>query len=655
MLHLNLPFFTKGNHKSHLFIFFPTSLYHFLQVSAASSETNLSESTKQTNVYLEQHQLLPTGTSSMPHDSNVSTENLELPIPSTFDPSKTQSEITFTNQTSSPQVEDEKLVFPKQSEDSGLVKLTLVAPQTDSLCQTAQESPYDQIVMSSKSTPTPPGSGSPQLDQLLSDLEEMKLKFGPETLSPPVSESSDDSPEVDEMYEFEDLPPDDECPAEDSDTLRVSLSSIIQLAEDTNQTNVAITVPAHFQTSIQAESEVVSVTPDLTKNSSLPSVSSSLGSGKDIPVSPTGSFSIQESPQKDCEVMELSLSSSSRKTLINLGEEDYTSDILPSQEEHTRSPNDSRDLTEKASTQSNQDQSTHLWEATSVEAIHDFSSQSPSELTPETVTSARHFSFDELIPYPSSGNLKTSSDEDRPRTSSQQSEESPTQVDYEGFASVKPNAELTSSTSDEEYSIPPGYAETSFTNTSYTHMPPEYAEVVLSGADSPTFEYSDPEHYFDCKQGASDFSETDPDEPETRSRSSRCQPQDHLSHAREQEKVNRKVLLSSGSEDYEDAFFIHEPLYNVHEESEELSDEEFTLCEPPVCEVGAYDDTNKSLTRVRRDLVNHPNLQAFPRAELNQILYLLQRGMTANALATWMGSETPYNPCFYFHFLFNQS
>lgn len=34
---------------------------------------------------------------------------------------------------------------------------------------------------------------------------------------------------------------------------------------------------------------------------------------------------------------------------------------------------------------------------------------------------------------------------------------------------------------------------------------------------------------------------------------------------------------------------------------------------------------------------------SFSRAELNQILYLLQRGMTANPMATWMGSKTPYS------------
>ncbi|XP_062281765.1 ankyrin-2-like [Scomber scombrus] len=336
------------------------------QVSAPSSKANLSESTKQTNVDLEQSQLFPTETPSLPNDS----------------------------------------------------KLSPIAP--DSLCQTAQESPDDQIVMSSKSTPTPPGSRSPQLVQLLSDLEEIKLKFEPETVVPPLSEYRDESPDVDEVDEFEDLPPDDQCVAEDR-------------------------------------------------------------------------------------------------------------------------------------------------------------------------------------------NSETFSDEDRLRTSSQQSEQPLTPVEYEGFASqfilAKPNTEMTTSSSDEEYSIPPGYAETSCTTSNYSHMPPEYAEIVHNNADSPTFQYSDPEPYFDCKQGASDFSETEPDEPETRSRSSRCQPQDNLSLTGKQEKVNRGVLSSSGSEDYEDAFFVHEPLPNVHEESEELldyseaSDEEFTLCEPPVCEMGACDDTKKSLTR----------------------------------------------------------
>ncbi|XP_053182481.1 ankyrin-2-like [Scomber japonicus] len=255
----------------------------------------------------------------------------------------------------------------------------------------------------------------------------------------------------------------------------------------------------------------------------------------------------------------------------------------------------------------------------------------PHELNPNlwtsedviTQESTSHDNLDEQVSAPSSKanlsestkqtnadleqrNSETFSVEDRLRTSTQ-SEQPLTPVEYEGFASqftlAKSNTEMTTSSSDEEYSIPPGYAETSFTTTNYSHMPPEYAEVVRSNADSPTFQYSDSEPYFDCKQGASDFSETEPDEPETRSRSSRCQPQDNLSLTGKQEKVNRGVLSSSGSEDYEETFFVHEPLPNVYEESEELldyseaSDEEFTLCEPPVCEMGACDDTKKSLTR----------------------------------------------------------
>lgn len=593
-----------------------------MQVSTASSKTNLSESSKQTNVHVEQSHVLPTETPLLAHNSNaLSTEKLELPFPGTFDLSKPQSENTLTDHSSSPQEKDEKLLLPKQSENCGLAQPSSVIP--DSLCQTAQDSPDDQIIMS---TPTQPGSGSPQLDQLLSDLEKMNLKFRPETLDLPLSESSDESPEDDQIYELEDLSPEDQCPIEDSDILKISMSSVIQLVEDSNYTN-AVTDPVHLQTSIQDEPEVVSVTPDLTKASET-SVPPSLGSHKDSAVSPIESISVQESPQRLCEVMEPSLNPSfpldiyqsskydenatetislvsfpevaaesqsdiPEEHLANLHEKDSTTEILQIQEqlETAISSKYSRGVTEE----------THLWEET--EETEDFSSQSLSDLTPETVTSARHFSFEELMPYTSPGNLETSSDEERPRTSGQYSEESLTPVDSECFASqptsLKPKVEMTSSTSDEEDNIPPGYEE-----TMNTHMPPDYANFVHSGADSPTFEFSDPEAYFDCKQATSDLSETEPDEPEASATSSGDQPQDHLSHPRVLEK-----LLSSGSEDYEDAPFVHEPLYNVYEENEELlhsseaSDEEFTLCEasqlPPVCGIGAYDDTDKALTRVR--------------------------------------------------------
>ncbi|XP_034713612.1 ankyrin-2-like isoform X2 [Etheostoma cragini] len=594
------------------------------QVSTASSRTNLSESSKQISGHLARGQVFPNETHSLAHDLHTfSTEKLELPLPSTFDLNKTQSKITLSNQSSSPREKDEKLSFPKQIEISGLAKPSSATP--DSLYQIAQESLDDQIVMSLESTPTQPESGSPQLEQLLSDLEEVKVAFSPGKIVPILSEFGDESPEV-EQIEFEALSPEDQCHTEDIDTMRVSVLSVAQLAENTNHTDVAVTEHIRFQTSIQDEPEPISDTPDFTKTFET-SVPSRLG--KDSPVSSTESLPTPHSSQRFCEVMEplhsghpvdkfqfssfsspkvaaKSPSKIPEEHVANLHEQDDTTDFLKSQEEVESAPSG----TEEISSQSIQDQRLHSLEATFDEVIQSEDVSSLSDLTPETVTFARHFSFDELMPYPTPGNVETSSDEDRPRTSGRHSEESLTSTDSEGFSSqptpVKPKAEVTSSTSDEEYSIPPGCSEISSTTTIYTRMPPEYKEVVHSSVDSP-FEYSDPEHYFDCIQAASEFSETEPDEPETSTRPIGDQPQDNLSHPRVLERGNRRVLLSSESEDYEDALFVHEPLYNVQEENEELlhyseaSDEEFTMCEssqpPPNCDTGAFDDTDQSLTR----------------------------------------------------------
>ncbi|KAK5866058.1 hypothetical protein PBY51_020276 [Eleginops maclovinus] len=205
----------------------------------------------------------------------------------------------------------------------------------------------------------------------------------------------------------------------------------------------------------------------------------------------------------------------------------------------------------------------------------------------------------------SPGNLEKSSDEDRPSTSGKHSQESLTALDFDCFASqsspVKSKAETTSLTSDEEYSLPSVYPEA----TIYIHMPPAYKEVVNSCADSPTLDYSDPEPYFDCKQAGSDCSE--PDEPKTSTRAKGDLPNEHYIHPRVLKMVNQRVLLSSGSEDFEDASFIHESFYKGQEKSQEslhyseTSDEEFTLCKtsqpPSVFKLGAYCDTDKSLTR----------------------------------------------------------
>lgn len=80
-------------------------------------------------------------------------------------------------------------------------------------------------------------------------------------------------------------------------------------------------------------------------------------------------------------------------------------------------------------------------------------------------------------------------------------------------------------------------------------------------------EDSDPEMYFDCKQAISDYSETEPDEIKklpfhprmdsilgVKKRQGSCRNTMHFM-LREQ---HRRSLLSSGSEDYEDAPFTHE-------------------------------------------------------------------------------------------------
>lgn len=591
-----------------------------MQVSTTSFKTNLSESSNEKNVGLGLSQVFPTKMPPLVNDSNeLCIEKLDLPIPGTFDP--TQSEIPLINQSSTPQ---EKRSFPSQSED-GVAKT--ISLNQDSPCETEHESPDDKIIKSSDSTPTPPGSGSPQLDRLLSDLEEMKLKFRPETLDPSLSVSSHGSPEVDQIYKYEDLSPEDKIP-KDSDTVSVSMI------------NSEVTEPLHFQMSIEDENSLISVVHDPIRT---PETSALIGPGKqnDNPVSPTESHSVPESPQIFSKAMERttnsdfsltisqsrntfqhvnetfsSVSSSKiailiesdmlEKNLANVFETDCTTNCLQDECESTLPSDDPDGLKEEISTH----QIPHLCKVTSVEdtRTEDLSSQSVSDLTPETVTSVMKFSFEEIIPYHSSGNFETSSDENKAMTSAHYSEESLTPEDHDCFASesssVKPKAEITSSTSDEEYSIPPGYAE-----TSSIHMPPGYAEIVHDGEYSPI--YSDPEPYFDCKQAASDLSETELDEPESKAKSTESQHKDHLTNSRVpslQDSVTGGVLLSSGSEDYEDAPFVHEPLYTVHEEREELlhhseaSDDEFILCEasqlPPVCEIGAY-DTYNTLTRVR--------------------------------------------------------
>lgn len=225
--------------------------------------------------------------------------------------------------------------------------------------------------------------------------------------------------------------------------------------------------------------------------------------------------------------------------------------------------------TDETSMQSIQDQ--HLWYRTSTDTL---SSQSLSELTPETVTTARHFSFEELMSNQSSASLEISSDEDKPRNCKQHSDE--TLVDEDEWhdlesISVKQKTEKTSPSSDEENGIPLGNAGTLSASEDRSHIHPECKE-----------DHSDPESYLDCKQKVSDSSETDPDEYERSPAQSQRQ----------------KVLLTSGSEDYADAFMVHEgPLEESETYPSETSDEETPMRQASKLP-GTY-DANKSLKRVR--------------------------------------------------------
>uniref|UniRef100_A0A8C5I4X5 Ankyrin-2-like n=1 Tax=Gouania willdenowi TaxID=441366 RepID=A0A8C5I4X5_GOUWI len=165
--------------------------------------------------------------------------------------------------------------------------------------------------------------------------------------------------------------------------------------------------------------------------------------------------------------------------------------------------------------------------------------------------------------------------------------------------SVSPKPGMTSSTSLEGYDTPSGKADV-YSLAGHTPITSESFGGVCNGPESPTFENSDQENYFDCKQASSDFSETDHDEPETHAFSG----QRKLS-VQGSEMGKLKVLLSSGSEDYEDASFVHEHFdYSKNKDllnKSQASDEEFYLCEtshqPCVYDTGTFDDNNKSLAR----------------------------------------------------------
>lgn len=560
---------------------------------SAASKTDVTETSQKSS----QSQVSPPDT----HDSDtLSTETTELINADHFDPSKSQ--ITQIKQSSLPEEQRKALSFCK-SEDSN--------EDSKILCQISQDSLDDQSILSPESTTTSPRSGSPQPGQLELDPEEIDPYENPEF--------SDESSEDDQISKFE-----------STDTTGAKMSS-----EETYETNDAIIEQAYFQSSVPdelitildttkpPETDVASFLGSLRESPPIPieplkdpqefcDVEPSANSGFPLdifqcdknnenttgPFAPVSLFELNTNSQPEIPAELLTiLHKEGSTTDIQFGKEEFDDELSPS----------ANSVKEKISRNCFEDEQLQCRESSSLETTQIEDVSSVSDVTPETVTAARHFSFEELMPYSSAENNESSPDKERSKSIGEHSGDS-LKSSPEWFTStVEPKREMTLSASKEEYCIPPRYAETCSTTTISNHMPPEYAKVVHSGVERPTAECSDQEPYFDCKQATSDFSETEPDEPDSKVISDGYMPLDHISNPTALDKVDRKVLLSSGSEDYEDATFVHEPLYNVDEGEEELlqntetSDDEFTLCEasqpPALC--CKSDDTDKYLTRVR--------------------------------------------------------
>ncbi|CAG5940833.1 unnamed protein product [Menidia menidia] len=521
---------------------------------------NLSLSPKQENAQLERNQGFEIEQTLLTHElCTLSVAELELPSPSSKI-SKTQSDITSTRRGNSPQEKEEKLWLPCQSEDCGLATPGSLTPD--------RQADLDKLtIMPPDSTPTTPESGSPQLDQLLSDLKEMRLKFRPETLDTPLSDSLDDSSEVGDIAEYEELSPDGQCPPEIGHVVEVSASQPSESNADAVVTPIVVKTPV-----------------------------SSLDINDDVPASPTEAFTFPKSPLslgeeiqpsgKDASYVEIFETETLEKNLTHLHGREVTSDSHQ-RSEQTAQSNGSEAGTEETSPQSVQDPV--LCDQPSTETI---SSQCLSDLTPDTVTSDGRFSFEELKPSPSSEACGQHPGE-------VQAPLSPDCLVSES-ASVQSKPEVASSAPD-EFNIPLGDASTSSVENIPARTLASCAETGLGGKESPTFEYSDPEPFFDCKQGPSDFSETEPDALEPRGSTSGSRTRDRLGPLEGRRKLNQNALLSSGSEDYEDAPFVNEPPQEAYKGSEELphnsetSDEEFILCEAP--QLPGVFETKKSLRR----------------------------------------------------------
>lgn len=584
--------------KSYLFIFFTP--YHLSQVSSAASKTNLTE----TSQYSSQCQIF----SNKAHDiDTLPTDRTELFVTEHCGSCEADSDVTLIKQTSFPEEQCKQLSFDKR-EDCDSANYITVTQESDS--HVYQERLDDLNILSPEYTSTSPKSESSEPKQL-------------ERMEP--------------LYRTEDESPDYICKSSgDDENSRFESTDITEHKTPSYQAYRVPIGQEQFHTSIQEELKITIPNSDITQETDLSFV---LDSDKESPSIPTAPLTHPELAQTFCEVREPSLNATipsdifqsdlnnqnsfepsapasflehitkeepetSEKHFIDLpggstavlqlGDKEFEDELFTS----------ASVVNENMSRRYSENQQLDFTEESSLKTTQNEEFSSLSDVTPETVTDARHFIFEEFIPQPSSELNESYSNHERPQGEDSEDQRN---VNPGCFTStVTPKQEIPLLTSEENGCITSQYAETGTTTSSY--IPPKYFKGVPSGVESLANECSDQEPYFDCKQAESDFSETEPDESDPKVNCRGYVPLSQVSNPTGHQKTNQRIVLSSGSEEFDDAYIVHhEPLCNVDEEEEELlhhtetSEDEFTLCEasqpPALC--SESDDTDKYLTRVR--------------------------------------------------------
>lgn len=577
-----------------------TSLYHLSQVSSAASKTDLTETSQcssQCPIF-----------SNEAHDLEaLSTNRAELFLTQHHGSCQTDYDVTSIEKSSFPEEHCKQLSFYK-GEDCESANLTTMTQESDS--HVYQDRPNDLNILSPESTSTSPRSESAQSKQ----LEGMEPLSGTKMFD-------QDSPD---------------SIVKSSGDYEISRFESTDITEHKTTPYQAYGVPIgqeHFHASVQEELKITMPDSDKTQETDLSFI---LDSDKESPSIPTAPLTYPELAQAIYEVREPSLdtiipSDIFQSDLNNENSfepsspasflEHKTKKELETSEEHfVDLPDgstadlqlDDKEFKEElfaSASVENEGVSTSYSEnqqdftESSLKTSQNEDVSSLSDVTPETATDARHFIFEEFMPKPSSELNESYFNNDRPKSE----EDSEDHLNVNSASSITPKKEITSSTSEGENSITSQCAETGSPTTISSYIPPKYLKGVLSGVESPANECSDQEPYFDCKQAESDFSETEPDGSDPKMNCSGSVPLIQVHNRTGHQKINRKMVLSSGSEDFEDAYIVHEPLCNVDEDEKELlhhtesSEDEFTLCEAPqppaLC--SESDDTDKYLTRVR--------------------------------------------------------